>query len=67
MAAAVGALTLAYPHTPPFLSWGRFEECAHTLLAFAQRQGQPRLLQRTGAQQQLRQVVWMPDAKFPEA
>jgi hypothetical protein len=28
--ARLGALTLAYPHTPPFPSWGRFEECAHT-------------------------------------
>ena len=41
--ARLGALTLAYPHTPPFLSWGRFEECAHTVSTFAQRQGQPRL------------------------
>eukprot|EP01047_Picozoa_sp_COSAG01_P013911 COSAG01_NODE_665_length_14398_cov_91.714595_12_plen_99_part_00 len=41
--ARLGALTLAYPHTPPFPSWGRFEECAHTLSAFAQQQGQPRL------------------------
>ena len=24
--ARLGALTLAYPHTPPFPSWGRFEE-----------------------------------------
>ena len=65
--ARLGALTLAYPHTPPFLSWGRFEECAHTLSAFAQRQGQPRLLQRTGAQQPLGQVVWSNTPEFPEA
>ena len=30
--ARLGALTLAYPHTPPFLSWGRFEECALALV-----------------------------------
>ena len=38
--ACLGALTLAYPHTPPFLSWGCFEECAHIVLACREQLGQ---------------------------
>ena len=68
--ARLGALTLAYPHTPPFLSWGRFEECV--LLCPPSRNGRgsrgsAALPQRTGAQQLLEQVVWSNAPEFPEA
>ena len=37
-------LTSSFPPLLPLsCGWGRFEECAHTMLAFAQQQGQPRL------------------------
>ena len=40
--ARLGALTLAYPHTPPFLSWGRSCAGAQGRFASAQRQERQR-------------------------